>query len=70
MKKYGDARDNKDYKGSRSTMLPRHREGQAIAGGRELRRRSKALTTLQKNFVKEMPNTKRTACRMPGSMSL
>lgn len=63
MKKFGDARDQKDYKGSRSTMPARQRDGQVHAGGRAKRRAMRRLGQRQ-----AMHTSKEAGHTMPGSM--
>lgn len=47
IKKFGDARDNADYRGSKSTMPARQREGHDYQGGRALRRAMRRLKSNQ-----------------------
>lgn len=68
--KYGDARDNEDFKGPRSTMPPRQRDGKEFPGGRHLCRAKRKLAVRQKNHKSKMPNQRGTACTYPGSMKL
>lgn len=43
--KFGDARDNPEWTGPRSTMPARQRSGQTYPGGRSLRRAFKRLNS-------------------------
>lgn len=70
VKRFGDARDNADFKGKRSTMPPRTREGKEFAGGRSLRRAKKNLSMAQKAYVPHAPNSRQHKRTLPGSMTL
>lgn len=46
-KRFGDERDNQDYRGSKSTMPARQRDGKTYPGGRSLRRAYARLRSAQ-----------------------
>jgi len=66
IKKFGDARDNADYRGQKSTMPARQRDGKPYAGGRPLRRAMRRLKSAQALHT----NNKASASeqKMPGAM--
>lgn len=64
-KKFGDARDRGDYKGQRSTMPPRQRDGKTYAGGKRLRKAMQNLGARQTDFAN---SRKQETLTKPGSM--
>ena len=75
-RRFGDARDNPDFSGSRSTMPARQRAGQTYAGGRHLRRALKRLESNRKGILEARAIAGKDgkvmksdmALRMPGAM--
>lgn len=64
-KKFGDARDNRDWKGGKSTMPPRSRAGSKFPGSKHMRKALEKLSARQNAFAALKNNVGYTK---PGSM--
>lgn len=75
-KRFGDARDNPDFSGQRSTMPARQRPGKTYVGGRPLRRAHARLASAQKGILEcraaagkgGKQGKSDSALKMPGAM--